>query len=331
MNPKLLAFICLCILSLTMVAQDQNCNCCIVGKVFDNDTKDPIPFATVLVKDTNKYAQTNENGMFLIADVCPEQYTLILSILGYEQSEVSTQYAQGKISNYFLKAEISNLENVTVKGERAKEKGTETISQERITKQDLQSNPTQSLAQSIATVEGVTFASTGTNVQLPIIHGLSGNRILVLNNGLKHAFQNWGNEHAPEIDINAANSITVIKGAGGVRFGPEALSGVIIVDPNPLSLNNPFNGSVGTGYQTNGRGYNANFEIDKGSEKWSYFINGSYTRIGDRFAPGVDLTDAEKVNLGISGNGRTSPFVDLSNTGKEEGAFSLGARHKFDD
>ena len=113
-------------------------------------------------------------------------------------------------------------------------------------------------------------------------------------------------EHAPEIDINAANNITVIKGAAGVRFGPEALSGAILIDPNPLLLNNPFYANVGTGFQTNGKGYNANIELGKGFEKWSYFVNGSYTRIGDRKAPDYNLT----------------------NTGKEEKAFSFGAlRH----
>ena len=61
-----------------------------------------------------------------------------------------------------------------------KEKGTETIAQTSLNKQEIKSNPTQTLAASISQIEGVTFASTGANVQLPIIQGLSGNRILVL-------------------------------------------------------------------------------------------------------------------------------------------------------
>ena len=153
----------------------------------------------------------------------------------------------------------------------------------------------------------MTFSSAGSNVQLPIIHGLSGNRILVLNNGLIHGFQNWGNEHAPEIDISAANSITVVKGAAGVRFGPEALGGAIIVESNPLTLESPFQTNIGTGFQTNGLGVNTNFEVKNGSKNWSYFLNGNYTRIGDRKAPDHILT----------------------NTGKEEIAFSFGVLRHF--
>ncbi|MEL6810781.1 MAG: TonB-dependent receptor [Bacteroidota bacterium] len=291
-----------------MIAQNKTCDCCVRGKVLDEDTNEPIPFATAHVKNTEKYAQTDENGDFLIEGICPDNYTLSISILGYTRSDSQQDYEKGAISYHYLKPEISDLEEVTVQAQKAKENGTETISQSRLTKEEIISGPSSSLAASLSKLEGVTFASTGTNVQLPIIHGLSGNRILILNNGLKHAFQNWGSEHAPEIDIYAANNITVIKGAAGVQFGPEALSGAILVEPNPLLLDNPLYANVGTGFQTNGRGLNANAEIGIGTKKWSYFANGSYTRIGDRNAPNYNLT----------------------NTGKEEQAFSFGVRHHLD-
>jgi len=304
MKLKLLISICISICSIAIFAQNQNCNCCIQGIILDTDTNEAIPFATVYIENFEKYTQSNEKGEFLLSDVCPERYTLNISILGYSNLVIEEEYQKNVMSSYYMIAEISDLDNVTVKAEKAKEKGTETISQERLTREEIISNPTQSLAASLSRIEGVTFASLGSNVEIPIIHGLYGNRVLVLNNGLKHAFQNWGYDHAPEIDIYSANNISVIKGAAGVRFGPEALSGAILVEPNPLTLNKPLYGNVSTGYQTNGRGYNANAEIGMGTEKWSYFANGTYTRIGDRNAPNYNLT----------------------NTGKEEYAFSLGAR-----
>jgi len=292
-----------------MIGQNKPCNCCLSGKVLDVETNQPIPYATVLVKNTEKYAQTDEKGDFVINGICPDDYTLVISCVGYTNSTNAHHHERGEHPHFYLTQEITGLDEVTIQAERSKEKGTETIAQTTLTKAEITSNPTQSLAVSLSKVEGVTFASTGTNVQLPVIQGLTGNRILILNNGIKHAFQNWGMDHAPEIDINAANNITVIKGAAGVRFGPEALSGAVLVEPNPLLLNNPLYGAVRTSFQTNGRGGNANFEIGKGTEKWSYFLNGSYSRIGDRRAPGFNLT----------------------NTGKEEGAFSVGVLHHLDD
>ncbi|MEM8847972.1 MAG: TonB-dependent receptor [Bacteroidota bacterium] len=288
------------------VAQKEPCTFSISGKVLDSETKAPIPYVTVKVNNTDKYDITNKNGDFYIEGLCSETNSLTISCLGYSESRHEHHHDHGTSPHIYLTPTVVGLDEVTIEAKKNKEKGIETISQIRVSKAEIVSNPTQSLASALSSIQGVTFTSTGTNVELPVIHGLYGNRILVLNNGLKHGFQNWGRDHAPEIDINSANSITVVKGAAGVRFGPEALGGAIIVESNPLLLNNPFYTNIGTGYQTNGRGYNANLEMGNGSEDWSYFLNGSYTKIGDRNAPDYNLT----------------------NTGKEEKAFSFGVlRH----
>ena len=77
-------------------------------------------------------------------------------------------------------------------------------------------------------------------MERPVIHGLYGNRVLVLNNYIKHGFQNWGDDHAPEINIASVERISVLKGSSGVRFGPEALGGAIIVEPDPMDLRKPY-------------------------------------------------------------------------------------------
>lgn len=292
--------------SLSVMAQSAPCTYSVKGKVFDAETKEPIPYATIRVTGTDNYTLTDQDGSFFIDDLCSDKNTLIVSCIGYSNVTTAHHHGHGSLPHFYLTQEVTGLNEVTVQAQKRKEKGTETISQVRLGKEEISSNPTQSLAAALSGQQGVTYTSTGTNVQLPVIHGLFGNRILILNNGLKHGFQNWGTDHAPEIDITAANSLTIIKGASGVRFGPEALGGAIIVESNPLRLNTPLYADFGTGFQTNGRGVNAHLEIGKGSNNWSYFLNGNYTRIGDRQAPDYNLT----------------------NTGKEEKSFGFGVlRH----
>jgi iron complex outermembrane receptor protein len=289
-----------------LVAQTETCGYSLNGKVLDVYTEEPIPNAVIKVKGIERYTTTSAEGTFKIDNLCTKNNVLIISCFGYTDS--TEDHEHDSAIHFYLTQEVTGLNEVIIQAKRRKEKGTETISQVTIGKMEITSNPTQSLAAALAQQQGVTFMSTGTNVQLPVIHGLYGNRILVLNNGLKHGFQNWGADHAPEIDIASANSITVIKGAAGVRYGPEALGGAIIIESNPLLLNNPLYAVVGTGYQTNGKGYNTNFEIGNGTENWSYFANGNYTRIGDRNTPNYNLT----------------------NSGKEEKAFSFGVLHHLD-
>ena len=306
MKQHFLVLIFLFLWTSLLLAQKDICGYSLSGKVLDANTEGPILNAVIKVKGIEKYTTTNAEGAFKIDNLCTKNNTLIISCLGYTNS--TKDHEHDSAMHFYLTQEVTGLNEVVIQAKRRKEKGTATISQVTIGKTEITSNPTQSLAAVLSQQQGVTFISAGTNVQLPVIHGLYGNRILVLNNGLKHGFQNWGADHAPEIDIASASSITVIKGAAGVRYGPEALGGAIIIEPNPLLLNNPLYAALSTGYQTNGKGYNTNFEIGNGTENWSYFANGNYTRIGNRNTPDYNLT----------------------NSGKEEKAFSFGVLHHLD-
>ena len=293
-------------LSSNLFSQSDSCNFSVSGTILDVETKEPIPYVSVVIRDANQGTIANEKGEFSFKGLCDQSNVLIISCYGYCDSVCEHNHQHGKVPHIYLTHKVVNVGTVVIKAQVNKKKGTESISQITINKEELKNDPTRSLAAAIEDVQGVSLASVGTNVQLPIIHGLYGNRILILNNGLKHGFQNWGQDHAPEIDIASANRITIIKGAAGVRFGPEAIGGAIIVEPNPLYLKEPFYVEVGTGFQTNGQGYNANFEFGQGKNNFSYFINGNYTKIGDR----------------------KSPEYMLTNTGKEEKSIGSGIRYR---
>ena len=285
-------------------SQADSCTFSFDGKVVDIETKEPIPFVTIKLNGTDKFTHTNFEGDFHFDSLCTQNNTFSISCYGYCTS-VCNQEHHDQLHPIFLNQQVTQLETVLLHVPKNEKTGTKTIAQVRIEKSEFNNNPAQSLASMMAEQEGVTFASTGSNVQLPVIHGLYGNRILILNNGLKHGFQNWGTDHAPEIDVSSANAITLIKGAAGVRYGPEALGGAIIIEPNPLHLNEPFYAKIGLGAETNGRGLSSKLAGGQGFKKWSYFINGNLTKIGDR---------------------HTSDY-QLSNSGKEETSFGFGTRY----
>ena len=294
MKLQLHIFLLLVGLSSNLFSQSDSCNFSISGTILDVATKEPIPYVSVVIRDADQGTLANEKGEFSFKGLCDKSSVLIISCYGYCDSVCEHHHQHGKVPHIYLTQKVVNVGVVTIKAEVNKKKGTESISQITINKDEIKNGPTRSLASVIEDAPGVSIISAGTNVQLPVIHGLYGNRILILNNGLKHGFQNWGKDHAPEIDIASANKITVIKGAAGVRFGPEALGGAIVVEPNPLYLKEPFYAELGTGFQTNGLGYNTGFEVGEGRKNWSYFVNANYTKIGDRNAPDYSLTNSGK-------------------------------------
>jgi iron complex outermembrane receptor protein len=90
-----------------------------------------------------------------------------------------------------------------------------------------------SLGESLKAINGVRAIETGT-ITKPVIHGMSGSRVQILVDGVRHEAQSWGLDHAPEVDPFQAHHLTVVKGAAGVRYGQGALGGVILVEPPAL-------------------------------------------------------------------------------------------------
>ena len=282
------------------IYSQENCLISVSGKVMDGKTKEPLSDVLIKIVDSQKFTTTDEEGNFTLDNLCSKSIKSKLSRYGYYDSLliINDEYLI-----IYLNQEIFELNSVLILNEKEKNIGTKTISQRSISLEDRPTDPTQSLANFIREIDGVTLTSVGSNIQLPVIHGLYGNRILVLNNYLKHGFQNWGNEHAPEINLSTAEGVSVIKGSSGVRFGPEALGGAVIVEPDPMKLNDPFYLNLGSGFQTNGKGINFNLKSGTGYKKLAYFLGADYTKIGDRHAPSYSLTNTGKeeksLNLGL--------------------------------
>lgn len=164
----------------------------------------------------------------------------------------------------------------------------------------------QNLAQVLQDVPGVSVIQTGTTISKPVINGLHSNRILIVNNGVKQEGQQWGAEHAPEVDPAIAGAISVIKGAAGVRYGAEALGGVIVLDVPGLPFGNRLSGETGTVFAANGRSFGGGFMLRSGwtnHPEWAWRIQGSGKK---------------------SGNFKTADYF-LNNTGVRELNFSAEA------
>lgn len=124
----------------------------------------------------------------------------------------------------------------------------------RLSEQEIRENKGKTLAESLTDISGVSTIGMGSSIVKPVINGLHGNRILILNNGVRQEGQQWGIEHAPEIDPFTADQLEVVKGAQGVRYGADALGGVVLVSANDIDLDRTWKGNIDLVGQSNGRG-----------------------------------------------------------------------------
>src|ERR1700761_6721569 len=157
------------------------------------------------------------------------------------------------------------LDSVTVKAVKLKKDQLNVVVKDTLGGKALQAVAGLSLGESLKNIAGVNSLQTGPSISKPVIHGVYSNRILILNNGVRQEGQNWGNDHAPEIDPFIATKLSVNKGAASIRYGSDAIGGVVLVDPKDMRTTPGVGGEVDLVGMTNGRVGAASGMVEGGS------------------------------------------------------------------
>ncbi len=282
--------------SAMVLSQEGSCDQMINGVVMDLVTKEVLSFATVSIQETAEGVVTNEHGEFVFEGVCDEEFHLEVRFVGYK-TVVHHHDFHHEDPMIYLAPDETLLESIVIEGTRLEAFQSLAIQNLEINKVALLSSSVGDLTEQLT---GISTLRTGSNIAKPIIHGLHSNRVLVVNNGLRHSYQVWGEGHAPEIDPSQVNEIEVVKGAGTVKYGPEALGGVILYNSKRPELDQELNGSVGSSYQTNGRAYSGQVNLRQGSHRFAWNASAFGVRQADLKAPDYNLTNTGKREIGGS-------------------------------
>jgi iron complex outermembrane recepter protein len=99
---------------------------------------------------------------------------------------------------------------------------------------DLRVAQAPTLGETLQGTAGVHNLSTGPGIGKPVIRGLTSNRVLILDDGVRLETQQWGDEHGPNLSTAEAERVEVIRGPASVLYGSDAIGGVINVVPKEL-------------------------------------------------------------------------------------------------
>lgn len=289
----------------------QGCAGTIRGVVLD-EGGDPLPQAGVAIENTRFQSVSDIDGSFAFTSVCPGNYSLRISFIGYEPAVVAVTVPSDKALTVRLKASSTLLKDVVIEGrDGADHSASQAVSL--LEQKELEALHGKPLGESLKEIPGVNALQTGPSIFKPVIDGLHSQRVLILNNGIRQEGQQWGVEHAPEVDPFIASKIQVVKGAETVRYGSAAMGGVIIINPPPLHQTEKIGGELNVGFMSNNR--MAVFSgLVEGSlasgSGWSWRVQSSVKKGGDYHAPKYNLsnTGVREFNfsgaLGFKGEGR---------------------------
>jgi outer membrane receptor protein involved in Fe transport len=88
-----------------------------------------------------------------------------------------------------------------------------------------------SLAHALDGMAGVRDITTGQQIGTPVVRGLQGPSVLVLNNGSRLEDYSWSTEDGPSVDPRMADRVELIRGPASLLYGSNAIGGVINVMP----------------------------------------------------------------------------------------------------
>ncbi|MEL6288699.1 MAG: TonB-dependent receptor [Pseudomonadota bacterium] len=153
-------------------------------------------------------------------------------------------------------------------------------------------------------IAGTTFAG-GAN--RPIIRGLDNGRVRVQENGIStHDVSTLSEDHAIPVDPNAVDRVEVIRGPATLRFGSQAIGGVVAIETDRIPTQVPRNGFTAEtkgGYSSVDRGADGSFSVTAGAQGFVIHAD-AFTRSADDY----DTPDGRQFNTFVDSDGFSLGF-----------------------
>jgi iron complex outermembrane receptor protein len=262
------------------------------GVIVDENNK-PLTGASVFLFPIKKGTITNGSGDFIINNLTKGKYTLEISFVGYKTLIDTVVLVGNKKYEFQLDVSALSLQEVVVTDNYSEtRKKEESLNIEIVNDDYLKQNLGGSLMSSLERLPGVTTIEIGSGQSKPIIRGLGFDRVVVVENNIKHEAQQWGADHGLEIDQYAIDNIEVIKGPASLMYGSDAIGGVIDMKNRKIPTKNSFGGTIDLTGKTNNDFWGTSISLF-GRKKW-FFANVRATLLdyGDYKVP----TDTVDIN-----------------------------------
>jgi iron complex outermembrane recepter protein len=306
-----------------------------------------VPGAEVVVVELKRTAVTGPEGTAAFPDLPAGHYHLAVRLSGFagSRTEVDVSADGASAVQVALAPQVHFSETVTVAPD-ARDTFEAYQPTTVLSGEELQQRLGANLGDTLGSQVGVNTRSFGPGPARPVIRGLDGDRVLVLENGARTGdLSSQSGDHGVPLDPAAASQIEVVRGPATLLYGSNALGGVVNVVSDAIP-SRPVQGVDGAltlqGGTANEEG-GLSGHLGWGDSRWAVRAEASGRRTGDVKTPEGDIPNSESDlvsgGLGISRTGvngyvGASYFYDDTTYGIpfiESGEVTLNPRrHRFD-
>jgi iron complex outermembrane receptor protein len=213
----------------------------ISGTVKDGTGK-PLPNVQVLVAELGRVTATGNDGRFVLSGVVGGSYHITASLIGYRPTHADVTVSDGDaVVVLTLIQSPLRLSSVVISATvTSGDASQQTQAATELSGKALNRSLGASIAQTLATEPGMAMRFNGPAANAPIIRGLQGDRILVLQDGERTGdLSSAAPDHSVSIDPLAAQRMEVVRGPSSLLYGNNALGGVVNVISNDIPSSVP--------------------------------------------------------------------------------------------
>lgn len=279
----------------------------------------PLHDASVTVIGTGQTTATDAEGKFEITGVPAGRQTIRVHVEGFSDAVQTVTVAANSSVAVDIKLEIAALrEQVTVTAsgtEQSVMESFQTVNSVGSTR--IAEKAATSIGEVLETETGVAKRSFGPGASRPIIRGFDGDRVLVLQDGVRTgSIASQSGDHGEPIDPLAAERIEVVKGPATLLYGSNAIGGVVnVIGHHENDFYPGFRGyATGVAGTANSQaGFSGGAEY--GINNWLFRGSVGAQRTGDYDTPiGPIPNSSSRSNTGSFGGGYYAPKGWLSGT-----------------
>jgi outer membrane receptor protein involved in Fe transport len=177
----------------------------------------------------------------------------------------------------------------------------------RISLRDLEEGVVSSPADIFDREAGVDAVTAGPGSVHPVIRGLSGERVLVLVNGVRLSEQRPGGNHVFSLDPAQIERVEVVRGPASVLYGSDAIGGVInFITRGADQETAPgarLGGVIDAQYESAAEGWKESAHFRFGQGRFNGYAGGTYKDAGDIETPEGELANSFYEGFTLWGGG----------------------------
>ncbi len=264
----------------------------ISGRVILDATGDALHNASVVVSPLRRGAQSDDGGAFRIENVPAGTYSVLAHMHSLTSERQTVNVKAGEVTSVVFRLKLAPVrQEITVTASGAEETTLESFqSVATLEALDLAQKPATSLGDVLEGEVGVAKRSSGPGTSRPVVRGFDGDRVLVLEDGIRTGtISSQSGDHGEPIDPNSVEKVEVLRGPATLLYGSNAIGGVVNVtsthhQAHPHAHEGVDGYLTGIGGTADARaGGSGGFEY--GYKKWLLWADGGGQRAGDYSAP----------------------------------------------